>query len=100
MYTPEEVEYLTEEYSKDKCIETVERLAAELKKPKRSIIGKLSRLGIYEKTRYTSKTGELPVTKRELVANLASKLEIPLERVEGLEKAPKQAIKYLLNALD
>jgi hypothetical protein len=100
MYTPEEVDLLKSEYSALPSLETVERLAAALGKPKRSIIGKLSRLGIYEKTRYTSKTGELPVTKRELVARLANRLEIPLEKIEGLEKAPKAAIKYLIDSLD
>ena len=51
--------------------ETVENLADELKKSVKSIIGKLSREGVYKKTEYTTKTGEKPITKIQIVEELA-----------------------------
>ena len=75
--------------------ETVEMLADNLDKSIKSIIGKLSREGVYRKAVYKTKTGEIPVTKAQLVENLAELLEIPSSKIMGLEKAPKQDIKFL-----
>jgi hypothetical protein len=38
---------------------------------------------------------ELPVTKVELVNNIAENLGIEVENLLGLEKAPKATLKYL-----
>lgn len=94
MYTNEEVEYLVEEYEKTR---NVEEIAGKLGKSPRSIIGKLSRLGIYEKKVYVGKTGERPVTKLEYCARIAQCLEMD---VEGLEKAPKAVLKRIAERLD
>jgi len=92
MYTEEETELLRTRYSAHPCPETVEELAECLSKSKKSIIGKLSRLGIYQRIQYKTKTGEDPVTKAELVhrISLALKADLP-----GLEKAPKATLKTL-----
>ena len=97
MYTDTEVEYLRKRYleAEDKQI-ILDTLSKELSKSKRSIIGKLSREGIYEKKVYVNKRGEMPVTKKELVANLAEVLETELFRLEGLEKAPKEVLKHII----
>jgi len=92
MYTPEESDFLKEKYDGHNVAE----LAKALSKSERSIIGKLSRLGIYQKKEYVSKTGERPVTKLELVANLAAQLQCEPDELEGLEKAPKQVLRRLL----
>ena len=99
MYSAEEVEYLTEQYtaSVDKQ-EAIDELAAKLGKSRRSIIGKLSRLGIYEKKVYLTKRGEEPITKAELVHQIGRKLEIPVEKLEGLDKAPKEVLRCLLDS--
>jgi hypothetical protein len=96
MYTKEEETYLLEAYSgaEDKQL-VIDELASQLSKSRRSIIGKLSRLGVYEKKVYLTKRGENPVTKLELVADISQKLQIPLEKLEGLEKAPKEVLKCL-----
>jgi hypothetical protein len=96
MYTKEEENYLLEAYSgaEDKQL-VIDELASQLSKSRRSIIGKLSRLGVYEKKVYLTKRGENPVTKLELVADISQKLQIPLEKLEGLEKAPKEVLKCL-----
>jgi hypothetical protein len=97
MYTKEEESYLLEAYSGavDKQF-VIDELASQLQKSRRSIIGKLSRLGIYEKKVYLTKRGESPVTKLELVHLLSEKNSWQLEKLEGLEKAPKEVLKYML----
>jgi len=96
LYTKDEESYLLEAYSgaEDKQL-VIDELASQLQKSRRSIIGKLSRLGVYEKKVYLTKRGESPVTKLELVAEIAEKTGIPLEKLEGLEKAPKEVLKCL-----
>lgn len=94
MYTPEEVEYLVEEYEKTRDIAEI---ATKLGKSQRSVIGKLSRLGIYEKKVYVGKTGERPVTKLEYCARIARCLGI---EVEGLEKAPKAILREIADKLE
>ena len=44
---------------------------------------------------YTTKTGEVPVTKEQLILGLADLFEIDSSKLMGLEKAPKQVIKFL-----
>ena len=98
-YTPEQVEHMIEEYTNKPTRETVENLADNLDKSIKSIIGKLSREGVYKKTIYKTKTGEDPETKKEIVQELAEKLDINYEAVAGLEKAPKTALKILRSAI-
>ena len=83
-YTQEQVNYIVREYLEEPTRETVEELAEELNKSVKSIIGKLSREGVYKKTEYTTKTGEKPVTKLELVQELAEKLELEDWQLAGL----------------
>lgn len=92
MYSKEETEYLEESYDGTNVAE----LSTKLNKSEKSIIGKLSRMGIYKKKEYVSKTGERPVTKLELTANIAARLQRDLT---GLEKAPKEVLKTILDAL-
>ena len=73
-------------------MDTVRELADELGKSTKSIIGKLSREGVYKRSVYVSKTGEAPITKVELVSRIAYALELPDDKLEGLEKAPKQVL--------
>ena len=72
-YTEEQVEQMIEQYSANPTRETVENLADEMDKSIKSIIGKLSREGVYLKTEYVTKTGEKPETKLEIVQQLAER---------------------------
>jgi|TARA_R100000781_G_scaffold106393_1_gene70413 Zn-dependent M32 family carboxypeptidase len=99
-YTTEQVSYMIDKYEEAPTRETVEMLANELGKSTKSIIGKLSREGVYQKAIYVSKTGEIPVTKKELVVKLSEALDGDLEQLEGLEKSPKQELKYLLSLVE
>lgn len=94
-YTNDLTTYIVEEYKSNPSTKTVDKLADELGKSPKSIIGKLSREGVYQRAIYTSKTGETPVTKVELVSNIAENLDIEIEDLVGLDKSPKAALKAL-----
>ena len=85
-YTEEQVAVMIEKYSNNPTRETVEFLAQEMDKSIKSIIGKLSREGVYKKTEYVTKTGEKPITKVEIVENLEEKLGLPNQTLAVLEK--------------
>ena len=94
-YTQEQTEYMVEQYKNKPSRITVDRLAKELDKSPKSIIGKLSREGVYRRSVYKTKTGETPVTKTELVEELAYIFELNPAVLAGLEKAPKNVLKVL-----
>ena len=94
-YTEDQTNYIVSKYKDMPRMETVEKLADELGKSTKSIIGKLSREGVYERAVYKSKSGHLPVTKTEIVCNIAENLGIEIEHLAGLEKAPKSTLKTL-----
>ena len=99
-YTEEQVSYIKESYQANPTRETVENLSKELNKSIKSIIGKLSREGVYQKAIYKTKTGEVPVTKFEIIVEIANMLEADSGKLKGLEKAPKQDLKYLKSVLE
>jgi hypothetical protein len=98
-YTESETEYMIESYTMHPNMRTVELLATELNRSKKSIIGKLSREGVYRREVYVSKTGEKPITKIEIVSNIADALEIEVGSISGLEKSPKETLRRLLQAV-
>ena len=99
-YTQDQVEYITNQYRLKPDRETVEKLSEELDKSIKSIIGKLSREGVYKKTVYKTKTGESPETKKEIVEYVAGVLEIEYQTIAGLEKSPKAALKALRSGIN
>ena len=99
-YTEEERAYIVSEYEKIPSRETVEKLATELSKSTKSIIGKLSREGVYRRESYTTKVGEKPITKLEMVTGIADILGVTVEALQGLEKAPKGVLKTIVSALN
>ena len=98
-YTEQQVQHMIEEYKNNPTRETVENLAEELDKSVKSIIGKLSREGVYQKTVYKTKTGEDPITKKELVEELSELVGIEYHMISGLEKSPKIDLKRLVEIL-
>ena len=98
-YTPEQVIWMSNLYNQTPSRQTVESIAKELDKSTKSVIGKLAREGIYQKAEYKSKTGEKPITKLQLVSNLAAILELETDELAGLEKAPKGVLKLLCENL-
>lgn len=98
-YTAEQVKMMTVAYTENPSRETVEKLSEDLDKSIKSIIGKLSREGVYKKTVYKTKTGETPVTKKQIVQEVADLLEIDYKDLAGLVKSPKPELKTLLEEL-
>lgn len=98
-YTQDQVERMVNLYRINPSRETVENLADEMNKSVKSIIGKLSREGVYEKTVYKTKTGEDPITKKELVEELSELVGIEYSMISGLEKSPKIDLKRLVDIL-
>ena len=74
-------------------------LAEMFGRSKKSIIGKLSREGVYRREVYVSKTGESPITKVEIVSNIAEGLGVETKALAGLEKSPKAALRNLEKAV-
>jgi hypothetical protein len=98
-YTKEMTKEMVEAYVENPTRETVDMLSEKFEKSVKSIIGKLSREGVYRREVYTTKAGSKPITKLELVAEIAAGLEIEDWRLEGLEKAPKLALKAIAEVL-
>ena len=94
-YTREQTDYIVGVYESEPTMETVNQLAEELEKSPKSIIGKLSREGVYKRNGYVSQSGCAPVTKVERVTTIAYALGLEPDRLEGLEKAPKQVLLLL-----
>jgi uncharacterized protein (DUF2267 family) len=67
--------------------------------PERSIIAKLSSLGVYQRKEYRDKQGNPPIKKEEYVERIAKLLGARLEMLESLEKANKNVLKLLEDAL-
>ena len=98
-YTPEQVVWMSNLYNQTPSRQTVEDIANILEKSVKSVIGKLAREGIYQKAEYKSKTGEKPITKLQIVSSLAESLDLDVEELDGLEKAPKGVLKLLCENL-
>ena len=96
-YSEDDTARIVSEYESNPSRATVDRLADEFKKSTRSIIGKLAKEGVYKRVEYRTKTGEVPVTKLEIVEDIQSQLGC--EALTGLEKAPKHTLKTLKEAL-
>jgi len=94
-YTDDQVQYMVDKYTANPNRNTVDKLAEKLNKSIKSIIGKLSREGVYQKAIYKTKTGEIPMTKGEIIVQIAERLDADYNRLAGLEKSPKQDLKYL-----
>ena len=98
-YTEEMTTTMVQTYLADPSPETVEFLANMMERSKKSIIGKLSREGVYRREVYVSKTGEAPITKVEIVNNIAEGLGLESATLAGLEKSPKTALRNLEKAV-
>ena len=97
-YSEEETANIVTQYEENPSRATVDRLAEVYGKSARSIIGKLAKEGVYRRVEYRTKTGEIPVTKLQIVEDIQSQLGC--EALTGLEKAPKQTLKILLDSLE
>jgi hypothetical protein len=95
-YTKEITDKIVEEYKLGK---TTLEIAKTLGVPDRSIIAKLSSLGVYNKKVYVNKRGEVPVKKWEMIESLAEILAVPSDQLESLEKVNKNVLVLIKNRL-
>ena len=98
-YTDEQTKYLIDTYTANPNKETVEKLAEEMGKTVKSVIGKLSREKVYVKPEYTTKLGSKPETKIEIVSAITKALNTDA-KLEGLTKCPKQDLLKLREIIE
>lgn len=111
-YTPELTKQITEWYTGTKATETApevkgltvteicELLEAEHGEvPERSIIAKLSSVGVYKKKEYLTKRGETPIKKEEYIERISNLLSVSQEMLESLEKVNKNVLALLESRL-
>jgi transcription initiation factor TFIIIB Brf1 subunit/transcription initiation factor TFIIB len=91
-YTKEVTEQLIKDY---KAGVPVDQIADHLEVPQRSVIAKLSSMGVYEKKQYLNKRGELPVRKSEYVDKIAQHLDCAPEVLDSLEKVNKNVLRMI-----
>jgi len=95
-YSDADITIITDEYTLEPTRETVNALAARLNKTERSVIAKLSALGVYQKVERVTKRGEPVVMKAELVAQVQNAIgrELP-----SLNKMTKVDLQFMIDAL-
>ena len=95
-YSDADITIITEEYQLEPTRETVDSLAARLNKTPRSVIAKLSALGVYQKAERVTKRGEPVVMKAELVEKVQNAIgrELP-----SLNKMTKVDLQFMIDAL-
>lgn len=103
-YTPEQEQMLKEDYedceTDEERKEVINNYVEEWGKTERSIIAKLSKMGIYvTKERVSKTTGEKPATKEQLVEELELLGKQKKGAFTGLEKAPKTVLVILKSLL-
>ena len=96
-YTPDIEKLITEAYQNGT---SAEQIATDLEVPVRSVISKLSSLGVYKKKVYLTKRGETPVKKAEYIERIANALDMDLELLESLEKANKSLLMVISERLE
>jgi len=93
-YTQEMVDVISNTYSETPTRATVDALAEKFNKTPRSIIAKLSALGLYVKVERATKRGEPVVRKDELVAQVQASVGVELP---SLAKMTKVDLQNLIN---
>ena len=91
-YSPEATRAIVEAYQDNPTKEMVAALAQRFGKTTRSIVAKLSREKVYIKPVYKTKTGDTPIAKELIVAEIAKTLSVNAEKLGGLEKANKNCL--------
>jgi DNA polymerase I-like protein with 3'-5' exonuclease and polymerase domains len=95
-YTTEVTKRIVEDYQAGI---PVEQIAENLQAPLRSVIAKLSSVGVYQKKRYLNKQGHPPVKKSEIIDQLALLLECDAALLDSLEKVNKLVLNKLVHRL-
>lgn len=98
-YTDEQVAMLMEAYSANPSAETVAVLAESMGKSVRSIVAKLSRMGIYKAKEYARKDGSKVEKKDATATAIGSILKLSEADTDSLAKANRKALQAIFAAL-
>ena len=98
-YTAEQTSALVAAYVAAPEKATVEAMAAKFGKTTKSVVAKLVREGVYKKAERKAKDGSPVVHKNELVQKIADEIGVTSDKLDGLEAAPKNALKLILASL-
>ena len=93
-YTHEQTNEMIEQYQSGLAVEFI---AQAVGKSVRSVVAKLSREGVYVNK---AKSTASRVTKTQLVTKISTLIDVPVEKLESLEKANSEALELVLKALD
>ena len=100
-YTDEMVEAMVAAYEDTPTLATVDALVQEFGKPKRSIISKLSSLGVYKaQPRNTTKQGEPVVRKADIANAIEGALGEQLPTLVKMSKADLMTLATLIQGAD
>jgi response regulator RpfG family c-di-GMP phosphodiesterase len=103
-YTPEQEAVIAEMASKAEngmlTAAAAEMLAADFGKTVKSVVAKLSRMGVYQKKVYTTKTGDAVVKKDTLADKLAEIVGLTESETDSLTKANKTALAKIIAKLE
>lgn len=103
-YTAEAEARMVEVYGAESTDEgrkaAVKALARELAKPERSVIAKLSRMGVYMKPERKDKTGKAIVRKDKVATEIGEALGLSEADTDSLAKANKRALTAIREALE
>lgn len=96
-YTQEITNKMIADYQAGMTVQEIaEGLSTETETvPDRSVIAKLSSLGVYKKKEYLTKRGEIPVKKEEYIERIAALLDVNSDILESLEKVNKSVLALL-----
>lgn len=97
-YDKEKTDLLVSLYADGKG-DSPEVLAEKFETTTRSIIAKLSSVGVYHPKEYVDKRGNPPVKKAEIIDRIAILLDVNAELIESLEKANKNVLIMIEKAL-
>jgi hypothetical protein len=87
------------EGTQDERTASVKALAVEVGKTTRSVVAKLSRMGVYVAKEYRTKNGAKSVSKAAIVGGIAALIGVNEDTVGSLEKATKPALTVVFNAI-
>lgn len=79
--------------------EVVDAFALKFGKGAKSIVAKLSRMGVYKAKEYKTKTGETPVKKDDRATFIGAVLRLSEADTDSLAKANKRALEAIATAL-
>jgi hypothetical protein len=97
-YSKEMIDQMTAAYEAAPTRETVDALSESLNKPVRSVISKLSALGIYQRQERVAKTGKPIVKKEVFVAEVQERLGAEFPSMEKMTKADLERLVSVLSS--